>query len=610
MSLTSFRRSAVVLVASATAASGFLTGTASAGDDARHPHEQPRPDFTLTLLHMNDGESALLPVEDDEGNITGGVDRFAELMQQQRAQADKGPRQRGMAAKRGVVSVSGGDNFLPGPQLDASDALPGRIFDAVALRQMGLDLSILGNHDFDRTPDFLGQFLEDLEDRRGNSDLPFLANNLDVSDEPALVAQVEDGTIVTSHVEQRRGERIGFIGLTTPDLPQLTSSRNVEVDPALAEIANAKAAWYAKKGVDKVILISHLQDIENERTLAASLRGVDIIVGAGGAELLASPGDPLLPGTDPAEDVYDEYPILATDRDGEVVPIVTTPGTHQYVGRLVVTFDQKGELLTIHDGLSRPLPVSDRTVRPDPTVHRLVVDPVEEYVATLAETVIAVTGVALNGVQADVRSKETNLGNLVADALLDAGQDGAAAAGVTSPIVALQNGGGIRNSLVLEDDITALDAYTLLPFSNFVAIAPAVPIATFVEAAERGLAGLPGAAGSFAQIAGYRVTYDASRSAGSRVVDLVLDDGTVIVDDGALAPTAPATISIATIDFLLRDSGDGTSGDGYPFSGVDFTVLPVTYQEAFSGYLQDDLGGVVTAADYPAGGEGRITPIP
>ena len=99
------------------------------------------------------------------------------------------------------------------------------------------------------------------------------------------------------------------------------------------------------------------------------------------------------------------------------------------------------------------------------------------------------------------------------------------------------------------------------------------------------------------------MSYDPAQPAGSRIVDLVLDDGTVLVEDGA--PTgALDTISVATIDFLLR------GGDGYPFDGVEFTVLPVTYQQAFERYLIEDLGGVVTTAEYPVGGEGRITPVP
>ena len=102
------------------------------------------------------------------------------------------------------------------------------------------------------------------------------------------------------------------------------------------------------------------------------------------------------------------------------------------------------------------------------------------------------------------------------------------------------------------------------------------------------------------------MSYYPARPAGSRIADLVLDDGTVLVEDGV--PTgALSTISVATNDFTLR------GGDGYPFAGVAFTVLPVTYQQAFLTYLTGELGGVVRAADYPGQGRGahhrrRLTP--
>lgn len=65
-------------------------------------------------------------------------------------------------------------------------------------------------------------------------------------------------------------------------------------------------------------------------------------------------------------------------------------------------------------------------------------------------------------------------------------------------------------------------------------------------------------------------------------------------------------IVLATIDFLAR------GGDQYPFRGEAFTVLGVSYQQALSNYIQDAAGlsGLIGAADYPVGGEGRITELP
>jgi 5'-nucleotidase len=601
MSHRTIRRGVVLTTAAATLAGGVLTGTASAAPGGGA--SAPRPDFTLTILHANDLESALLPVTTAGGETYGGADRFVELLQREQRAATTGRPAAGQAGKRGVLTISAGDNFLPSAQLAASGDDPAQpVYDALAFNAAGFDVSILGNHDFDLTPDFLARWLDDVE---GTT---FVSGNLGFEAEPELLARVQDGTIVTSHVERIRGEQVGVIGLTTPELPRLTSSRGVTVDPDLAGIANAQAAAYAAAGVDKVVLVSHLQDIDNEVALAGQLSGIDVIVGGGGHELLADAGDPLVPnGVTP----YGSYPLTPIDADGEVVPVVTTNALYTYVGRLVLNFDADGELLAVDDAASRPLPVlaqGPEAVAPDAAVNEQVVQPVQAYTAELAETVVATSEVDLNGIRNDVRSRETNLGNLVADSLLAAGRREAETAGVTAPVVALQNGGGIRNAAVIPaGPVTALDTYTVLPFANFVAVAPAMPVETFVAGVENGLSGevrdgVLQPAGQFAQAAGYRVSYDASQPVGSRVVDLVLDDGTVLVEDGA-ATGALDTISVATIDFLLRGS------DGYPFDGVDFTVLPVTYQQAFETYLREDLGGTVTAQDYPAGGEGRITAV-
>jgi hypothetical protein len=62
-------------------------------------------------------------------------------------------------------------------------------------------------------------------------------------------------------------------------------------------------------------------------------------------------------------------------------------------------------------------------------------------------------------------------------------------------------------------------------------------------------------------------------------------------------------LTIATIDFLAR------GGDQYPYRGAPFTTLGVTYAQALQNYIEVGLSGVVRAADYPFGGEGRITRI-
>ncbi|PXY21225.1 bifunctional metallophosphatase/5'-nucleotidase [Prauserella muralis] len=602
----------------ATALAAALLVTTSTGPASANQHT-PAPAFTLSVLFTNDMESALLGVAGDgtdEGPILdggphpyGSPSRVKTLMDTLRTEATTGRPEPGQAVRRGEITLSGGDNFLAGPEFSASLERGVPFYDALAVREIGYDASAIGNHEFDFGPDVFAQFLESM----GGS-LEFVSANLDFSGEPVLDAHADDGTIVSSKVLRTRGERIGLIGLTTPELPAISSPRGVRVSGELAEIANGLAGDFARRGIDKVVLVSHLQDIDNELALVPHLSGVDAVVGAGGGEILAGPGDRLIPG-----DVAERgFPLYADDATGRTVPVVTTTGDYKYIGRLVLNFDRRGEVIGVDEARTGPVRVSGvgpDAVAGDPGVRAQVEKPVAEHLETLAETVVATSEVPLNGVRADIRSRETNLGNLVADSLRWAGTRQAAEYGVTPPQVGIQNGGGVRNDSVLPaGEVTALDTYEIAPFSNFVAVVPEVPRATFRQLLERGVAAAPGAAGAFMQVSGVSFTYDPARQAqvveegtntvvtpGERVRDVRLDDGTVVVSDGQVVEGPP--ISVATNDFSAR------GGDGYPFGDLSFTPVGMTYQQALQQYLADGLGGTVTAERYPVGGTGRITAL-
>ncbi|MGW5363687.1 bifunctional metallophosphatase/5'-nucleotidase [Actinopolymorpha pittospori] len=596
-------------------------GSASAGtaDHAASATDR-RTDFTLTILHTNDDESQLLGVDGDtdgdgtiEPNETrayGGAARYASLWNQLRDQAERGRPPAG--GKRGVLAISGGDNYLAGPEFSASTEHGVPFYDALALRRLGLDASGIGNHEFDFGPEVYADFIASMADPVDT--VPFVSANLDVSAEPSLATYADRGIIRSSTVVRERGEKIGVIGLTTPELPTISSPRDVKVSAELAEIANAEAAALTRQGVDKIVLVSHLQDIDNELALVPHLRGVDAVLGAGGGEILANPGVPLVPG-DTAER---GYPLWASDADGRSVPVATTTGNYKYVGQLVLRFDRAGRLLGADDEGSRPVRVSGAgadAVAKDRWTRTHVEEPVADHVASLQETVLAQSEVALDGVRDNVRSRETNLGDLLADALVWAGAQRAAEYGVAPPVVGIQNGGGIRNDAVIPaGPVTALDSYDVAPFANFVAVVPEVPRDTLRQLLERGVAASPEAAGAFMQVAGLSFTYDVDRQAqvvdestgeiltpGDRVRSVVLSDGTVIVQDGQVVD-GPA-ISLATNDFSAR------GGDAYPLKGLDFTPVGTTYQGALQDYLTEALSGKVTAVDYPVGGEGRITPV-
>jgi 5'-nucleotidase/UDP-sugar diphosphatase len=589
------------------------------------PPDPKKVDFWLTVLHNNDGESQVISAGPDLADF-GGAARFKTVVDNLKWDALHGPwTQRG--AKRGVVMVSSGDNFLAGPEFNASLVHGVPFYDTIAMQLIGYDAVNLGNHDFDFGPDVLADFLAGY-----TNPPPYISANLDFSSEPRLQAYVDAGVIVPSTIVKERGELVGIIGLETPNLPFISSPRNVVVSDDLVNIVQGQVDMLEGRGVDKIILAGHLQNILNDIDLASQLNGVDVIIAGGGDELLANPGDLLIPG-DEAE-VYGAYPQIADDADGDIVPVVTTSGEYRYVGKLVVGFDKKGEVVAIDETRSGPVRVAtgncngttpcDDAVEPDPTMQALVVDPVEAHVAALAENVIGHSDVALDGLRNSVRSMETNEGNLIADALRWQAEQTAADFGAPQPDVALQNGGGIRNNTIIPaGDITELDTFDMVPFPNFVTVVHDIPRAQFKEILENAVACTQDAdfdlnencgSGRFAQISGFSFTWTASGTGlildldgnvitpGTRIVDVTLDNGTPIVV-GGVVQDGPA-INIATIDFLAR------SGDQYPYRGADFTPLGASYQQALANYIVNPLTGLITAADYPEGGEGRITELP
>lgn len=596
----------------AVALTGLLAAGAAVGGAPERAEAQRRPKvvYWLTILHNNDGESQLIDAGTGLEDF-GGVARFATKVERIRQRAT-GRTRRGV--KKAALLVSSGDNFLAGPEFNASlernERTGDPYYDSIALSLIGYDAMAIGNHEFDFGPDVLTEFIEGF-----GTEVPrFLSANLNFDGEPSLKALEDEGIITGSTVVVKRRERIGIIGATTPRLPSISSPRNVTVDEDVAGLVQSEVRSLRNRGVNKIVLISHLQNIEEDRALAGMLRGVDVMIAGGGDELLANEGDVLVPGDEGddedgdgvGDNIFGPYPLIERDAAGRDVPIVTTPGNYKYVGRLMVGFNRRGRVIAIRQrpsGLKR-VAGGDQpdAVEPNRRIQRWVVDPVSAAIAELAENIIATTEVGLDGRRSEVRTTETNLGNLIADGLLWQAGELNDQFGAPEPDVSLANGGGIRNDAILgPGDISELDTFDISPFGNFTSIVPDVSRDTFKAILENAVSGVPAAEGRFAQVGGFSFTYDADAPVGERVLEATLDDGTPIVTGGAVVPGN--ALHVATLDFLAQ------GGDDYPFGDVPFTRLGVTDQQTLANYLTspDGLNGVVTAADYPEGGEGRIT---
>jgi 5'-nucleotidase len=452
-----------------------LVGVAVSQEERATPHFDEGVDYWLTVLHNNDGESAVLT-----DGVEGGVDQFLLVRDRAERQAKKKPY--GYRAPRGVIMVSSGDNFLASPSLEATFA-DGMFYDAMALNKLNYDAIILGNHDFDFGPDFLEDFIE--MGFPAHRPPTYLSANLDFSMEPGLQDLVDDGIISGSTVVVERGKEIGIVGATTENLPIISSPRDVIVTD-VATAAQAEIDALTAAGVDIIVFVSHLQGVGEDIALAAALTDVDIMIAGGGDELLANPDDLLLPSDDPA-DIFGAYPLFAVGADGADIPVVTTSGSYGYLGHLVVGFDEDGNVVEIDDDRTGPHRVVDKSVGSDGVgTERYMADkvqkPVNRFVKNLAKDIVGVSEVGLDGTRLPgVRSMETNEGNLIADSQMWQAQELAGDFGVNPADVAIQNGGGIRNDdIIPAGDISVADTFDMVPFGNQVVVFEDLPPATFL----------------------------------------------------------------------------------------------------------------------------------
>ena len=591
MTILTTRKSALALAALALFAATAALAPAAGGQSTPFtPVPIGGDTFTLTILHNNDGESKLLP-DTDAG--FPGVARFVERMTQLQADA--------VEFEAGVVTLTSGDNFLASQELNVSLARDGALYDSIALSGL-YDAMALGNHDFDLGPEVTARFIEGFDPA-----VPFLSANADFSGEPVLQALVDSGVLAASTVVETAGHQVGVIGAVTPLLPNISTPRNVVVSDVLTAV-RAEVESLTEAGVDNIILVSHLQGVSEEVALVADLAGVDVVVAGGGDDLLRNQGDTCLPDDEPAG----PYPMLVPDSTGAAVPVITAPGGYRCIGMLTVVFDGDGRIIS-HTGRSVGVGLE---VMPDPAVQSNVIEPLAAAVAEIDADVIGASEVALDGRRTSVRTGSSNQGNLHADALRATAANLAAEFGTPMPDVAIQNGGGIRNDAVIPaGPITAGDTWDIAPFRNFVVVGE-VPRETFHVLLEQAVDRIPGAGGQFPQVSGFTFSYDPSAAAretdragdcslagdpGSRIRDVTLDDGTAIVRGGAVVPGD--AVVLVTIDFLAG------GGDCYPLGDIEFTKLGVSYQQALANYISEDLGGTITAADYPTGGDDRIVAL-
>lgn len=238
--------------------------------------------------------------------------------------------------------------------------------------------------------------------------------------------------------------------------------------------------------------------------------------------------------------------------------------------------------------------------------HRLVWADLD--IATPAPIPVRSTAVPLDGRPETIRQQETNLGNLVVDAVLWEGRRSHMSAGAPEPVIALHNGGNIRNGTIIPvGEISDGLIAQILKFDNKVVVVEDVTGAALHELLEVAVAGLPSDFnGPFAHVAGLRFTWDPKAPPKSRITQLtVLGEPEVdVVVDGVLQPGA-GPFDLATNDFVAMEG----NADGWPLGSFASTVIAPSIRQSLTEYIEHFPDETVPASEYPEGMNERIVEL-
>lgn len=497
--------------------------------------------FKLRILHTNDHHAHIEPVMTSSTPPEpqhGGVSRRKTLIDKARSENS--------------------DLLL----LDAGDVFQGTLYfnqyggmaDLEFYNALKYDAMTIGNHEFDNGPGQLTTFIQ-------SAGFPVLGANIVINASNPLASLVKPNTII-----ERAGKKIGIFGLTTEETAVLASPGPDVSFRNPIEVAREQVAALKAQGVDAIIALTHI-GITNDRQLAREVSGISMIIGGHSH----TPMGPMISPADPSK----PYPEVISNPDGNGTVVVTDWEWGRWLGDLTVGFDANGVISSIS---ANPVEVAG-SIEPDAGFEARIAE-LAQPLETLRATVIGETAVALNGARGDVRTKETNLANLIADAMLAKGaRDGAQ--------VSLMNGGGIRASID-QGPVTMGEVLEVQPFGNILTLV-SVTGAQLKEALENGVSQAETAQGRFPHLGGGRYSWNPAAAPGSRIVSIEVGG----------APVDPnSSYRLITLNYLV----DG--GDGYSIFTQGTNVLN-------TGFLDSDVTAEYIQANSPVNPqvEGRITEV-
>ncbi|MBQ2228140.1 MAG: 5'-nucleotidase C-terminal domain-containing protein, partial [Firmicutes bacterium] len=468
--------------------------------------------------------------------------------------------------------------------VDNGDAIQGDVIGTLSkgeyiteiMNYVGIDVAGLGNHEFDYGMDQVKKIVNEV------AEFPYVCCNL-------IDLKTGKPLFDAYKILEAKGKKIAFVGVDTPETfvkSTPTYFQDAEgnyiysfcegKEGATLYAAVQKAVDDAKaEGADYVIVVGHL-GVEAE---SAPYRSTDVIANVSGI-------DAFIDGHS-----HTEFSETVKDKDGKDVYLQQTGCYLANIGKLTIAADGtiSGENVPVEG------------IEADAETTEFIAGITEKFQA-MTEEVVAKTEVNLTTKNADgsraVRSKETNLGDLCADAYLN----------VMDADVAFVNGGGIRADLPV-GDITYGQIVAVHPFGNMACLVE-VTGQQILDALELGYSQLPGELGGFLQVAGLTCTVDATIP--SPVVrndknEFVAVEGERRVSDVKVGgePLDPEKIyKLASHNYMLKNGGDGYTMFGKNNKSILRDEVLIDNQVLIN-YIVDKLNGVVGEA-Y-AEPQGRIT---
>lgn len=400
----------------------------------------------ITFLHTNDVYE-LLPIK--------GWGGFAELMtvlKQERAKAEHS------------VTTLGGD--LISPSLMSGLTKGAQMIDLQ--NAVGLDLAVLGNHEFDFGPEVAKQ-------RIAESKFPWLGTNVLGADGKPY------GGAVATVMREIGGFKIGFLGLLTPETEALsTLGKEVRVAPFVESGAAAAKALKAQ-GADIVVALTHLT-IAEDRELARKVKEIDLVLGG-----------------------HDHDPITYLE-GGKLIHKAGHDNEYLAVVELQVKREQtKDGPKVAFVPAWRMVPIVGYP--PDPAIAAVVKKHIDTLDAEL-NVKIGVSSTALDSRRSEVRARENAIGNLIADAIREA----------VGAEIGIVNGGGIRGDRQYPagHQLTRRDILTELPFGN-VTMLIELKGSDLLATLEHSVSRVAELQGRFLSVSGLTFTYDPKAPVGTRV---------------------------------------------------------------------------------------------